>query len=149
MDRLARDAKTGRRGPRGGGFTLLEVAVALGLLAFGLLGVAAMQIHAMQSGRTSRHTTQGAEIARAQLEVFQNLGFADLGATAGWTLPQVVTRTVQADGQVYGEQDYGLQWRITDLNAKPTLKSIDVQVTWNEPERPNRQVTLSTLRFEE
>jgi type IV pilus assembly protein PilV len=148
VDQLTRIAGRRRGAPDTAGFTLLEVVVALGLLAFGLLGVAAMQIHALQGGRSSRHTTQGAEIARTQLELFQNLAFADLGATT-WTTPQVVTRSVQAEGETIAEQDYDLRWRITDLNAPATLKSIDVQVTWSEPDRSNRVVTLSTLRFEE
>lgn len=149
MDRLNPIDAAGRGQRPGDGFTLLEVVVALGLLAFGLLGVAAMQIHAMQGGRSARHTTHAAEIARGQLEAFQSARFADLAPTAGWTAAQAVARTVQADGGDVTEQSYDLQWRITDLNAGPTLKSIDVLVTWNEPQRANRTVTLSTLRFEE
>jgi hypothetical protein len=79
------------------------------------------------------------------------MAFADptLAQTPGWTVPQLVTRSVQAQSGDLAEQDYNLQWRVTDLNAGPTLKAIDVLVTWNEPDRPNRTVTLSTLRFEE
>jgi hypothetical protein len=29
--------------------------------------------------------------------------------------------------------------------VNPNLKAIDVVVTWNEPKRPNRSVTLSTI----
>lgn len=149
MDRLNSAASAPPRPRSGAGFTLLEVMVALGILAFGLLGVAAMQIHAMHGGRSARHTTHASEIARAQLETFQSARFVDLAPTPGWTVAQVVTRDVQADGGTITEQSYDLQWRISDLNAVPTLKSVDVQVTWNEPERPNRTVTLSTLRFDE
>jgi type IV pilus assembly protein PilV len=149
MDRLRR-ARRGRRARSArGAFTLLEVMIALGILALGLLAIAAMQIHAMRGGAHGRFVTQAASIARSQLEVFQRLPFDDaqLAATGGWTAPQAIARVVQANPADQTEQVYNLQWRIADLNAGPTLKAIDVRVTWSEEDRPNRTVTLSTQRF--
>jgi hypothetical protein len=37
-----------------------------------------------------------------------------------------------------------LSWRI--VNVGTFLKTIDVRVTWNEPNRPNRSYTITTMR---
>jgi type IV pilus assembly protein PilV len=147
MERMRRIA---RRRPEEG-FTLIEVLIAFAVLAVGMLALAAMQIHAMRGGRSGRHLSEAATIARSQIEDFQRLAFADpaLVATGGWSAAQTVDRVVQANPSDQVEQSYALQWRISDLNPGPTLKAIDVRVTWNEPDRPNRTVTLSTVRFGE
>ena len=130
------------------GFTLLEVVVAMGILATGLLAVAAAQIYAMRGGRSGRHTTDAAEIVQTQVETFQRMDWTDaaLAATGGWSPPggQVVDTEVDTTSATQVEQSYVLQWRITDVNA--FLKAIDVRVTWNEPNRPNRSYTVTTMR---
>jgi prepilin-type N-terminal cleavage/methylation domain-containing protein len=156
MDRLSRDRasgpidlagqRAGRGGPRAG-FTLIEVMVALSILAAGLLTVAAAQLHAMRGGSSGRHSSAAAAVAHSQLENFQRMSFTggSLDDTAGaWQASpdnpyQNVIET--ADGDVV-EMTYTMQWRITDVDDE--LKTVDVQVNWNEPQRPGRSVTLST-----
>jgi prepilin-type N-terminal cleavage/methylation domain-containing protein len=140
MDRLSAPTR------RAAGFTLVEVLVALGILATGLLVVAAAQLHALRGGATGRHTSDAAAIAHSRIEGFQRMDFADpaLQATAGWSAPITRTTDVQTPDAIGAvEMTYTVQHRITDLNAN--LKSIDVQVVWDEPARPGRSVTLSTL----
>lgn len=67
----------------GAGFSLLEVLIALAILGFGLLSLAAMQIHAMREGSTSRYSSDAARIARDQMEQIQRMPFATVGAAAG------------------------------------------------------------------
>ncbi len=147
MDRL-NDARR-RRSARG--FTLLEVMIALGILAVGLLSVAAAQLYAMRGGSSGRHSSDAAVIAHSQLENFQRIAFAapELAATAGAFVPapSAETTVVQTpDGDAI-EMTYTLSWRIGDLDA--ARKSIDVQVTWDEPNRPGRQLVLSTVRHDD
>ena len=130
------------------GFTLLEIAIALGIFAVGMLGLTAMQLHAMRSGSSGRHATQAAAIAQSQMEQLQRLRWtdADLADTAGaFTAPVTQTNTVQGDpNQV--EMTYAVDWRIADVEPGWT-RAIDVRVTWDEEKRPNRSVVLSSLRF--
>lgn len=129
-----------------GGFTLLEVMIAMVILGFGLLTMALMQLTAMNGGRAGRHSTQAAVMARDQLETFQRLAWADpqLGATGGWTAPVAVD--VTPDGAAGPEQSYALSWRIADTTPS-WIKSIDVRVTWNEPNFNGRTLTISSTRY--
>jgi len=144
MDRLNRRRA---RGNRNAGFTLIEVMVALGILAAGLLAVAAAQLYAMQGGSTGRHSSDAATIAHSQLENLHRLQFSDaaLAATGGAWTPNPglqVDRTVQTTPVDAVEMSYTMQWRIQDVD--PNLKAVDLRVTWDEPRRPGRTLTLST-----
>ncbi len=47
------------------------------------------------------------------------------------------------------EQSYQLQWRIVNgplVSGRIFLKTIDVRVTWDEPNRPGRSYTMTTMR---
>ena len=148
MDKLIRPLLRSRA--RSGGFTLIEVVVAMGILATGLLTVSVAQLYAMRGGRAGRHSTDGAEIARSQIEVFQRMDWADAGlsATGGWTANVAPTNltygAVQTPGVAVIEQSYLVSWRI--VNVGTFLKTIDVRVTWSEPNRPNRSFTVTTMR---
>lgn len=65
------------------GFTMLELMVALGLLAFGLLGVTAGQIMAMKLSSSSRDHTLAMYLAEQQMETLQASSGADVKALAG------------------------------------------------------------------
>ncbi len=141
---------------RGGGrdgFTLIEVVVAMGILATGLLAVSAAQLYAMRGGRSGRHTTDAAEYAQSQVEVFERMDFADaaLDATGGWTSNGVVqpSSQVQTAGAPVTEQAYALRYRIANgalVSGRLFMKTIDVQVTWDEPNRPGRVYSMTTMR---
>jgi prepilin-type N-terminal cleavage/methylation domain-containing protein len=145
MDQLV---KRLRRGRGRDGFTLIEVLVAMGILATGLLAVSAAQLYAMHGGRSGRHTTDAAEIAQSQVEVFQRMDWTDAGlnATGGWGPAggQTVNKTVNTTSVPTTEQAYVLTWRIVDVSSY--LKTIEVRVTWDEPNRPGRSYIVPTMR---
>ena len=137
-----------RRAPdvSAGGFTLIEIMIALVILGFGLLAMALMQITAMNGGRAGRHSTQAAVIARDRMEMFQRLSWADaqLAQTGGWTAPITLNNTPTEAATP--EQAYQVSWRITDADPN-WVKNVDVRVTWSEPNFANRTMTISSLRY--
>ena len=78
MIRPLRAVQRRRANPDEGGFTLLEVVIALGVLAFGLLGVAAMQLYSLRQGQVGKHTTQASILAQDQLETMMRSSFTAL-----------------------------------------------------------------------
>ncbi len=144
------------------GFTLLEVVVAMGILATGLLSIAAMQVQAMRGGRLGRHHSAAAAIAFTQLEQFNRVAFTDPLLAPNWpgfTAPVPVLRNVTLGGVQQIEQQYNVQFRVRDMPPIPpapplpvTWKAIDVRVTWTEnqqPGAPGRTLTISTIRHDD
>ena len=140
------------------GFTLIEVMIALGILAFGLLTLAAMQLEALRQGTGGWNQTQAAALARDQLEQIRRLPWDQVAPTAGFqpvpwlndpALPpgQVASVLASATGGVQTRQVYTVSWRVQAVPGDANLRTVDVQVTWAEPNRPNRAVTLSTVRY--
>lgn len=133
------------RGPAEG-FTLIEMMVALGILAFGLLAIFAMQIHALQQGRFGRHTTEAARVAQQRMERLHRLDWGDteLQATGAWTTANTVDVNVDTTSTTVVEQSYDVQHRVTAINTN--LRQIDVRVQWTEGDGTQRRYAASTVR---
>ncbi len=153
-----------KRHTRGGagGFTLIEMVIALAVLAFGLLAMAALQVQALRDGSFGAHTTQATAIARAQMEQVQRRPWADLTGVVdtGWQIPawipggQIPVQLQTPGGAPVAPQLFNVMWRVTS-SADPMLRNVEVEVSWTEPNRPNTKptrtglptVTLSSARF--
>ena len=128
-----------------GGFTLIELTIAIAVFAVGMLSLSAMLLAAMQGGSRGRHTTQASAIAESRMERLQRLGWTELTHAKACSTPEVVNNTVQGDTN-QNEESYTVNCQIADLVTGWT-REIDVLVTWDEPGRPNRSVTFSSVRF--
>ena len=135
-----------RRLSRSGGFTLVEVLLALSLLGIGLLSLAAMQLIALEYNARGKHLTRAATEAEQRMEDLMRRRWTNLAPTGGWTVPATLTADVQTAGGTVTEQTYRVSERIADLDPGRT-RSIDVRVEWDEPDRPNRRYALSNIRF--
>lgn len=138
MARIAPDA-------RRAGFSLIEVMIAVTILGIGLLAVTGAQIHALRGGNYGKHSSQAGLIANSQMDILKRTHWDNLAPTA-WTALQNVNVQVDSPTGIQVEQVYTMQWRIIDVVPNQT-RSIDVRVRWNEPERPNRELIYSSLRF--
>ena len=134
---------TGTR--RQGGFSLIEVIIAFTILGVGLLALAGAQLRALQGNQSGRHLSQGALLAHNQVEQLVRSNWTAL-IPATWTAPVNIATTID-DGQGGSiEQNYAVSWLIQDIITEET-RSIDVRVTWAEPDGRVRSVAASTLRF--
>ncbi len=71
------------RAERCGGFSLLEVMIALGILAVGVTGMTAGQVLAIKVSSTSRSHTMALDLAEQQMEVFEATTSADVLTLVG------------------------------------------------------------------
>lgn len=147
----------GRRIARREGFSLLEVVVALGILGFGLLTLALMQVQALTQGSAGRHTGDAAAIARTYIEQVHRLPWASLTADLGagfvnpsWnSAPATVNVDVAGVGGTTTENSYGIQWRVTAVPGTACLRDVEVQVSWAEENMSSpKQITLATRRYD-
>ncbi len=134
------------RARRTSGMSLVEVMVAMVILAFGMLGVAALQVRAITEGSGGQHLSDASSLARNRVEELNRLVWTDplLTDTAGaWT----VATTMNGFDVPYLRQE-----RITDdspVAASVRTKTIEVRVGWGDEKRQNRRVLLSTARLRE
>jgi len=131
---------------RESGLSLIEVTIIIGVLAFGLLSLAVMQLQAMRGGNAGRHANRAAAIADAQMEDLQALRWTSLTTTTGFTADPDVANVVQRNGTDASEITYSVEHRVTDLVAGAT-RAVDVRVTWTEPNGRDREIALSSIRF--
>ena len=132
---------------RSQGFSLIEVMIAVTILGVGLLAVTGAQIHALRGGSYGKHSAQAGVIANSQMEIIKRTHWDDPDvAPTPWTAPDDVEIQVESPNGMQVAQTYRVQWRITNVVVGQT-RSIDVRVQWDEPDRPNRSLTYSSLRF--
>lgn len=148
------DTSPQRRGSTDG-FSLLEVVIAMAILAFGLLTLALMQMQALTQASAGRHTAEGARVARSYLEQVHRIPWSVLeGSTgAGWEDPAWAaadasydTRVDSPAGGTVNEHTYNVQWQVT--NVSTCLRDVQVRVAWQEEDvSAGKQLVLATRRY--
>jgi len=139
------------------GFSLLEVVIAMGILAFGLLTLALMQVHALTQGAAGRHTGDAASVARTYVEQVQRIPWTVLTTASGggWQNPSWAaapatwnTTVAQPAGGTANEHAYDVQWRVTPVAGTTCLLDVEVRVSWDEQKRNTpKQAVLATRRY--
>lgn len=134
------------RARRRAGMTLVEIMVAMVVLSFGLLGVAALQVRAITEGSGGQHLSSASAVARNRIEELSRSAWdtAALNNSAGvWSAATNIT----AQDQTYARSER-ISWDAA-LPADVTIKTIEVRVNWNDTKRQNRQVLLTGARLRE
>ncbi len=113
------------------GFTLVEIVVTLGIIA-AALAVYAATIYTVFLTRDAKDQEIALRIADNELEGLRALGYAGLPASGSFT-----------DSQLSSLNASAATITVTDFNSK--TKKVTVTVSWQEPGKGSRVVTLSTL----
>jgi prepilin-type N-terminal cleavage/methylation domain-containing protein len=150
---MARQARSRSRARRRAGFTLLEMMLALVILAGGLLAMLSVQVQALKQGRFGRHTSEAMQIARDQMELLMRLPWDAPGAQpTAWTAPAPIDVTVQSDGGAVVQQTFNVSWRISAAGFEPNARMVDIDVTWTESDVNagfERRYVLSSVKNNE
>ncbi len=112
------------------GFTLIEVIVAIAVLAFGLLALATMQTTAIRGNFFASRTTEAGSWAQNKLEELMAESYDDLE-----TCP----------GPESKEGGYRVTWVVNEDSPVPNSKLITVTVKWAEKAQ-SRQTQLICVK---
>lgn len=114
------------------GFTLIEVAAGLIILAIGLLAIAAMQITSTKGGYFSNNVTQATIFVQDKLEYLKGLPYRGSDLSSGQHNEGIITGTI-----------FSRQYTIVE-DAGNSMKTITVTVQWAD--RGNHSISFSTIR---
>jgi type IV pilus assembly protein PilV len=113
------------------GFTLVEVMVALSILAFGLLTVAAMQLSGIRGNAFAAGISEGTAVSQQAVETLLATPYASMASgndTVTGSRGTVFTRT----------------WTVT--NPTPDYATVVITTTYTDKGGQQRSVSLSTVR---
>jgi type IV pilus assembly protein PilV len=155
MDRESEDPViTGMRHAARGeeGFSLIEVLVALTILAVGLLSLALLQVTAIKGNAGASKSTIATDLAQAKLELFRRTAWAAIDNSTNTTFDGGTTpiyANVPADAgdtppPVRGTTFYRI-WRVLP-NPAGSLKTITVWTCWQDDLGNWHSVMLVTQR---
>jgi type IV pilus assembly protein PilV len=110
------------------GFTIIEVVIAMSILAVGLLGVAAMQTSAIQVNSAAGQMTTRMNWAQDKMEELKALPFSDPWLEAAGN-PPGVDSAGNTHEQTTSDGYTVVKWDIADNTPVPNTKRIVVTVT--------------------
>lgn len=137
------------------GYTLVEVLIALGILGFGLLAVATMQVTAIKTNARASGISQGLTLAQAKTEELMNLplsALVDLDVDGDGTNQDADNDGNDDDGGNFGLNDtvdgggnvtaddselnvnggYSIYWNVAVNEPATNSSRIRVIVVWTE-----------------
>ena len=119
------------------GFTLIEIMVGLGILAFGILAVASMQTASLTGTSKAYSVTDATTVAMAQLEQLMSLSYSHSDLTDGNHPSTTVTDTTGR---------YRIEWTCDDDLPVTNTKTIQVVVSWDEPGGVAKSTELTYIK---
>jgi type IV pilus assembly protein PilV len=124
-----------------GGFSIIEVMIAISILSIGILALASMQVAAMRGNSFAGSVTEGSTWALDQIEKLMNLPWndaklqdADLDGAAG-------LENIEFDNDAGTQEDadfritrgrYSIHWNVANNVVTANTRTINVIVTWSD-----------------
>ena len=120
------------------GFTVIELMVALAVMAFGILGFIFMQSRASQGRLAGREMSRATVVNQNYSEILKSLDDTNSWLTVG---------THPAETTNYGNFVYSTTWTISSISG---LKTIDISTSWrlkdNQKGMQTKVLTFTLLR---
>ncbi len=121
------------------GFSLIELLIAMAVMAFAMLAAASMQYSAVRNNTTGNTATQANMLAKAQLEMLKNQNIESAALAVGdYNDPS----PIDANGSPGGI--YNRTWRIDPLGA--SARRIRVTIQWTKFGNSRQVVVRSNTR---
>jgi Tfp pilus assembly protein PilV len=138
--------------------TLIEVMIAVLLLAIGVAGMIAIQVLAMRDEHIAREDNDASRIARDVMEQVHRMPFASVAVTGGFQPPAWLVVPGYAAGQVPVQVDtpdgpsvaqvYQVSWDVASVAGQTSLRNVDVRVAWTDAAERPQAYTSSTLKYD-
>lgn len=136
-----------RRIRSGGGFSVLEVMIALSILAFGMLAAMAGQVSALKTIRQSRTQALAMYLAEEKMEDFQAMMTADvIAAIADPNYPDDPANPIDPDPGDDNAVTFDRRWFIEPNALETGLTRLTVEVDWVSPLGFARTTTLRSMK---
>ena len=134
------------------GFTLIEVMIAVSILAVGLLGLSIMQISGIQKNALAYSSTQAHHLAEKHMEMiihsdYHAQGISDVANNNGSldTLTNVDHFNTDAQGNDVDLGKYNLIINVAENTPVNDTKTIVVMVTWDNDRKVRKLSCIKTL----
>jgi len=122
------------------GASLIEVLIALLILATGIVALVKFQGSLLQSRTLVNQRSVAVQLAESKLEELRH--FSVIATTPGYTAYEDIASGTSSIAGV--SAIYTMTWTVTE-NTNPSYKSITVTVTWTDPTGGAQSVTLNTI----
>ena len=127
------------------GFTLLEVVLALGLLAYGVLGVTAGQIFATKHSKASQSNTAAMYLAEQQMEIFRIMSADDVkDLLTDVNYPDDPDNPLQPDSS--SSTTFDRRWLIQTDTPEAGMITITIEVDWQDSVGNVRTASVQSLK---
>lgn len=100
------------------GFTLVEVLVAIVIMAYILLAVNVLLVAGVTQVAVSKRASDAAAVAQRELETLRDV-------------PYAVMQSASPRTETLGTHTYTVERVVADNDPEPNMKRITVTVTWN------------------
>ena len=120
-----------------GGYTLIEVLIALTILAVGFLAVARMQISGLMGNQYAMELTEGVTWAQDRMEVLMGLPFDD---------PLLADTGTDSQLDTNPPAGYTISWTVKDDEPVSGAKKVDLTAVWHNRYGRSQTVHLTGVK---